>query len=47
MEITIPNDFKELIELLDSHKVEYINNKKALGRQKDLAGAEVLEKGQP
>ena len=24
MEITIPNDFKELLELLNSHKVEYI-----------------------
>ena len=24
MEMTIPNDFKELLELLNSHKVEYI-----------------------
>ena len=24
MEITIPNDFKELLELLNSHKVDYI-----------------------
>lgn len=24
MEITIPNDFKELLELLNSHNVEYM-----------------------
>jgi hypothetical protein len=24
MEITIPNDFKELLALLNSHKVDYI-----------------------
>jgi len=34
-------DFKELLELLNVHK-EFLSNKKALGRKKDLADIEAL-----
>ena len=59
----IQQDFKELLELLNAHNVEYvivgayalafhgvpckdelISNKKTLGRKKDLADIEALEK---
>jgi hypothetical protein len=36
-------DFKELLELFNGHKVEqYITNKRATGRKKDLADLEAL-----
>jgi len=48
----IPKDFKELLELFNAHKVEYlidfiskadfITNKKTLGRKRDLADLEAL-----
>ena len=38
----IQQDFKDLLELFNAHKVEYIINKKAMGRKKDLADLEAL-----
>lgn len=47
----IPNDFRELLELFNKHKVEYlivggredfIANKRATGRTKDAADIEAL-----
>ena len=47
----LPNDFKELLELFNNHKVEYlifisredsIANKRATGRTKDAADIEAL-----
>ena len=38
-------DFKELLKLFNVHKVEFIINKKATGRMKDLADLEALGDG--
>jgi hypothetical protein len=39
----IRSDFKELLELFNRHKVEYlIANKRAMGRAKDAADIEAL-----
>ena len=40
----IQKDFKELLELFNAHKVEYlITNKRSLVRKKDLADLEALD----
>ena len=39
----IPNDFKELLELFNKHKVEYlIANKRATGRAREATDIEAL-----
>ena len=51
--IQLPQDFREFIQLLNEHAVEYVNfvgyaellkNKEAAGREKDLADAAELRK---
>jgi len=38
----LPQDFKEFLELFNARGVEYMINKKASGRAKDLADIEAL-----
>ncbi|MFO7889578.1 MAG: hypothetical protein R6V04_04490 [bacterium] len=46
--MVVQPDFKELLELLNAHKVKYIglnefiNNKRTTGRKKDLSDLEAL-----
>ncbi len=39
----IQQDFNDLLELFNARKVEYIINKRAMGRKKDLADLEALD----
>jgi hypothetical protein len=42
LKMEIQQDFRDLLELFNTNKVEYIMNKRATGRKKDLADLEAL-----
>jgi hypothetical protein len=38
----VQQDFRDLLELFNKHGVDYISNKRALGRKKDIADLEAV-----